>query len=347
MLIESFSAGCDIREYYSSITTRANRAAPASGRYGGLRAGGDSPHATGIAQVSSPLLRTQFRTWSTRERAGTKTHRNLLDDGRALPRRMPGRFHVYMITGLALVACGPSNESKTRPSRTEDPLSAATVLELDDVKTNPTEYEFIDFKPNVQKLILTGAADTQHIAVLWYTVNDGGVGLHYHAKTESVFVIDGTQTDAKGEYPTGTVYFNPPGSGHEITNSSGFFLLAYAAPPDFAATDKIGEYTPLRIDTAADDLTHSYPFEEMQADARRYVVPLDDEGGMSAQLIEISDAGAYDYTGNYVLVLKGSCEIQAATLAKDTLVVTKTIDPQTYQISATHGSTCVALGVSF
>ena len=104
--------------------------------------------------------------------------------------------------------------------------SAETVLDVDDVKTNPDPYDWFDFKPNVKKLILAGAPETQHVAILWYTITEGAVGLHYHAKTESVFVIDGTQTDGKGVYPTGTVYFNPPGSGHEIMHSSGFFLLA-------------------------------------------------------------------------------------------------------------------------
>lgn len=101
-------------------------------------------------------------------------------------------------------------------------LAASTVIDLNNVKVNPSSYSWFDFRPNVKKLILAGAAETEHIAVLWYTVTDGAVGLHYHSKTESVYVIDGTQTDAKGVYPTDTVYFNPPGSGHEIMKSSGF-----------------------------------------------------------------------------------------------------------------------------
>src|SRR3954452_14402017 len=135
-----------------------------------------------------------------------------------------------------IVVCGLVGASAC--SSTDDPvqpkeLSTATAFDLADVKANPGSYEFMDFKTNVKKLILAGAPETEHIAILWYTVTDGGVGLHYHAKTESVYVIDGTQTDAKGTYPTGTVYFNPPGSGHQITDSSGFFVLAYAAPPHF------------------------------------------------------------------------------------------------------------------
>ena len=77
----------------------------------------------------------------------------------------------------------------------------------------------MDFRPNVQKLILAGAPETEHIAILWYTVTDGGVGLHYHAKTESVYVIDGTQTDAKGFVTTYT--YNDRGLETTRTQASG------------------------------------------------------------------------------------------------------------------------------
>ncbi len=205
--------------------------------------------------------------------------------------------------------------------------SELTVLDLDALKADPDKYDWFDFRPNVLKLILAGAAETEHIAILWYTVEDGAVGLHYHSKTESVYVIDGTQTDAKDTYPTGTVYFNPPGSGHEISDSSGFFLLALCGPPDFMATDSIEEYEPIRIDTEDEDLTTEYPFEEAAADVSKFEVPLDAAGGMSAELIETSSGDDYAFTGNYVLVLEGSCEVDGETYAEDMLVVTKDVEP--------------------
>lgn len=228
-----------------------------------------------------------------------------------------------------------------------DPLASSTVVDVNDVKTNPAPYDWFDFRPNVKKLILAGAAETEHIAILWYTVTDGGVGLHYHSKTESVYVIDGTQTDAKGSYTNGTVYFNPPGSGHQITDSSGFFILAYAAPPDFANTDLIEEYTPVRIDTTAPDLTTTYDFMEQSAGLQSYAVPLAGMGGLSAELIETSSPDPYTYDGNYLLVLEGSCDIEGVTLAQGMLVVAKTVVPEPYRVNASTGSTCLAMGVSF
>jgi hypothetical protein len=228
-----------------------------------------------------------------------------------------------------------------------DPLSASTVLSVDDVAATPEPYDWFDFRPNVKKLILAGAAETQHIAILWYTVTDGGVGLHYHSKTESVYVIDGTQTDAKGVYGDGTVYFNPPGSGHQITDSSGFFLLAYAAPPDFVSTNLIEAYTPVRIDTTDANLTTTYTFEQPATGVKTYAVPLVAQGGLSAEIIETTSAEAWAFVGNYLLVLKGSCDIEGEAMAKGMLVVAKAIESQPYQVSATAGATCLVMGLSF
>lgn len=248
-------------------------------------------------------------------------------------------LHLSLFAALlTLPAC-----SKNDDSTDVEGLGDKTVLDLNAVKTSPEGYDWFDFRPNVQKLILAGDEATEHIAILWYTVTDGMVGLHYHSKTESVYVIDGTQTDAKGVYPTGTVYFNPPGSGHQIMNSSGFFILAYASPPDFMSTDLIEEYSPVRIETGA---MGDYSFEEMATGVMSYAVPLAEEGGLSGRFFDIAaGAGAFDFTGNYVLVLEGSCEIEGVSVAANTLVVTKGVEPDAFTLRSTGG--CRAMGVSF
>lgn len=223
-----------------------------------------------------------------------------------------------------------------------------TLIDVNDVSANPEAYEWFDFRPNLLKLILSGAAETEHIAILWYTVTDGTVGLHYHAQTESVFTIDGTQTDAKGVYPSGTVYFNPPGSGHEISDSSGFFILAYASPPDFANTDLIEEYTPIQIDTTGPDFTTTYPFVESGTGVRSYQVPLDPDGGMSAAFMEfVAPAEPFEYTGNYVLVLDGSCELDGMLLGSGMLLVTKDVTPLPFTVTAADASACLTMAISF
>lgn len=230
---------------------------------------------------------------------------------------------------------------------TDSGLSNSIAVDLNDVTTNPSNYDFFTFRPNLEKLILSGAADTQHISILWYTIPDGSVGLHYHSMTESVYAIDGTQTDAKGIYPTGSLYFNPPGSGHEISNSTGFFILAYAAPPDFNHTNLIKDYTPVQINTTDPNLETLYPFEAVQAGVSVYDIPLDPQGGMSSQLIQTTSSQDYEYSGNYLLVLRGSCTIDGTTFGESMLAVAKTIETQSYNVSAAEGSSCLALGLSF
>lgn len=247
----------------------------------------------------------------------------------------------WALLGAAGCGAGPDSSNVRAPSM-------KTRVDLADLESNPDSYSWFDFRPNVMKLILSGAAETEHVAILWYTVPDGSVGMHYHAQTESVFVINGTQTDAKGVYPTGTVYFNPPGSGHAISNSSGFFILAYASPPDFTGLERIGTYEPVRIDTAAPQLTSAYPFTEVAAGVRTFQVPLDASGGLHGQLIEIAPGSdGFEYLGNYLLVLEGRCGVDGVAEGARTLHVAKALVPEPFALTSVDGSPCLALGVSF
>lgn len=237
--------------------------------------------------------------------------------------------------------------SAVAPQKEVSGLSSSTIIDLNDLIKNPHNYDFFTFRPNLEKLILSGAADTEHISILRYTISDGSVGHHYHSMTESVYTIDGTQTDTKGVYPTGSLYFNPPGSGHEISDSTGFFILAYASPPDFANTDLIEEYTPIQINTADPNLENIYPFENKQDGVWTYDVPLDPQGGMSSELIKSTSSQGYKYRGNYLLVLEGSCNIDGTRFNEKMLIVAKTVETQSYDLSATESNSCLALGLSF
>jgi hypothetical protein len=267
---------------------------------------------------------------------------------------------VLLFTLVPVIACssnsGGQTETVVKAAKTDSgadsdsedagPAGATkTVLDLTHVKDNPDAYEWFDFRPNVKKLILAGAAETEHVAILWYTVADGGVALHYHSKTESVYVIDGTQTDDKDSYPSGTVYFNPPGSGHAIRDSSGFFLLAYASPPDFMKTDLIESYTPVRIDTRA-DLKSEYTFEEKKTGVTTFAPDLEASGGMSALFVSSSSSEPYTVKANYLTVIKGACLIDGKASKAGTLAVAKAVAPETFELAA-DGGECLVLSVSF
>jgi hypothetical protein len=250
-------------------------------------------------------------------------------------------------TEVAAVSLPVTSEPSENMSPPAQP-STKTALDLRDVVQNPKQYSWFNFKPNLEKLILAGAPETEHIALLWYTVPDGKVGLHYHSKTESVYVVSGTQTDAKGVYPTGTVYFNPPGSGHQIKDSTGFFILAYASPPDFKSTEAIGEYEPVKIDTNAKDFLGAHAFVDAVPGVKTFVVPLEATGGMTSTFAALEGAGAsFAYDGNYVLVLRGKCNVDGQVLAEQSLVVTKAIETERFLLASEGSDSCLAMGISF
>lgn len=226
-------------------------------------------------------------------------------------------------------------------------LSSATVLDLEHLKSHPTAYAWVDFRPNVKKLVLAGSEQREHVAILWYTAKHGAVARHYHAQTESIYVLEGTQADEKGVYRPGTLCFNPPGSAHSIRESTGFFILAYASAPDFVSGVAAHEYTPVTIDTTAADFVLAYPFVEAKAGVRVFEPDLGRTGGMSAQLMEIAASEGYFFEGNYLLVLQGSCHIEGRMLGPNTLLVTKTIEPRACHLTASKSGSCLALSIAF
>lgn len=252
---------------------------------------------------------------------------------------------MRLLLALLLLAC--SSQTPPRDTTGEQALSSRVLLDLAELQAAPARQEWFDFRPNVKKLILAGDAETEHVAILWYTVPDGRVGLHRHAKTESVYVIDGSQTDHKGTYGKGTLYFNPPGSGHELRDSSGLFLLAYAAPPDFADTAALADYTPLRLDTTDPELLSAAAPPAAASGVRTLELGLDPTGGMSGRVIELSRPGdRYEYVGNYLLVLDGTCQLPEGALGKQALVVARSLEPEPFHIISSGGP-CRLLGVSF
>ncbi|WOD40614.1 cupin domain-containing protein [Nodosilinea sp. E11] len=54
---------------------------------------------------------------------------------------------------------------------------------------------------------------------------------HLHTGFEHIFVLSGSQTDANGTYPAGTLVVNPPGTRHTVSSSEGCIVLAIWAKP--------------------------------------------------------------------------------------------------------------------
>lgn len=102
------------------------------------------------------------------------------------------------------------------------------------------------------------------------------------------------------------------------------------------------------MDLASGGLTDVYPFVPRAPGVRTYRVPLDTSGGMQAELMALVPAKhAYHFEANYVLVLDGSCLIDTAAASKQTLVVTPTVQPWPFEVSAAAAGSCLALSVTF
>jgi len=90
----------------------------------------------------------------------------------------------------------------------------------------------------------------------------------------------------------------------------------------------------------------AHDFQTSKEGVKVFIPDLDGTGGLSAAFIELTSSGAYVYRGNYLLVLKGSCDIEGMTFSPNWLVVGKAIEPQSYRIAAGAGGSCLAMGVS-
>ncbi|HEY6882214.1 MAG TPA: cupin domain-containing protein [Polyangiales bacterium] len=242
-----------------------------------------------------------------------------------------------------MATAGSEQEVTLSPATPDLALANSTVIPLAALREDPARFSWFQFKPGVKKLILSGAPDQRHISVLWYGYEGqpGLVPLHYHDKTESIFVIDGAQSDPKARYERGSFYFNPPHSGHNVFDSAGLFLLSYAAPPDFKNTADIPPYENLTIspDYGQLKLTQCGDGSACQP------LPLAADGGMRASFIKPGSDGL-TLEANVLLVLQGSCVIGSDTLAADTLVVAKDTAPARYRV-APGATDCLLYQMAF
>ena len=62
------------------------------------------------------------------------------------------------------------------------------------------------------------------------------VPAHRHTDYEHILVLRGSQRDADGHYPAGTLLVSPPGSWHAVGSEAGCLVLAiWAGALDFTA----------------------------------------------------------------------------------------------------------------
>ena len=62
------------------------------------------------------------------------------------------------------------------------------------------------------------------LAILRYAPG-AKVPLHLHTGLETILVLDGVQSDERGDYPKGTLVLNPEGTSHSVWSESGCAVL--------------------------------------------------------------------------------------------------------------------------
>lgn len=62
------------------------------------------------------------------------------------------------------------------------------------------------------------------VALLRYAPG-AGVPRHLHTGLETILVLDGVQSDERGDYPVGSLILNPEGSSHSVWSEPGCVVL--------------------------------------------------------------------------------------------------------------------------
>jgi anti-sigma factor ChrR (cupin superfamily) len=77
------------------------------------------------------------------------------------------------------------------------------------------------FRDGLEIVPLSPSDGVQAEAALLRYQAGASVPYHIHTGDEHVLVLDGSQQDEQGRYPTGTVMLNPAGTGHSVSSPEG------------------------------------------------------------------------------------------------------------------------------
>lgn len=90
------------------------------------------------------------------------------------------------------------------------------------------EYDFTPFREGIEICILYEGDAT--LALLRYQPG-AKVPRHRHAGLETVIVLEGSQSDERGEYSSGSCVLNPLDSRHSVTSEKGCVVLVHWVKP--------------------------------------------------------------------------------------------------------------------
>jgi anti-sigma factor ChrR (cupin superfamily) len=107
----------------------------------------------------------------------------------------------------------------------DDPQAFAALL------TDWRGREFLPFREGVEIAVLRAGAPG--VALLRYAPG-AGVPRHRHPALETILVLEGVQSDERGDYPAGTLILNPAGTEHSVWSATGCtVLIQWNLPVEF------------------------------------------------------------------------------------------------------------------
>lgn len=94
---------------------------------------------------------------------------------------------------------------------------------------------FRPFRPGVEIAPLLEGSPA--VALLRYAPG-AGVPRHRHTGLETILVLEGTQSDERGDYPVGSLVLNLAGSVHSVWSDAGCtVLIQWERPVEFLAEE--------------------------------------------------------------------------------------------------------------
>lgn len=103
---------------------------------------------------------------------------------------------------------------------------------------HPEQLDWQPFRPGVDIHRLYDAGPIGSSSALLKYEPGAMVPDHEHTGYEHIIVLSGDQRDRQGNYPTGTVVINEPGSHHKVTSESGCIVLIIWEKPVVILADE-------------------------------------------------------------------------------------------------------------
>ncbi len=92
------------------------------------------------------------------------------------------------------------------------------------------ELPFEPFREGIEVAWLSDPGSHPRVALLHYAPG-AHVPRHRHEGLETILVLDGTQSDERGDYPAGAFVTNPAGSEHSVWSHEGCCVLIHWTGP--------------------------------------------------------------------------------------------------------------------